>query len=153
MRSSPSASLESRGLVAQIHDLRQQGFSFQEIARKTELSKRFVQHLAAGTRGISPSRAAVAASMLGRSQSSYIISDGQQLAVHPLNRREYSKVGRYWASLKQARRAGDYRPIRLRHRNTVIRTAEGDIRLETDPNVLRELDDAGLLSLDEPIHY
>jgi hypothetical protein len=56
-------------------------------------------------------------------------------------------------AVQDARRSGDFRELRRRFRRTVIKTTGGDLRPETDVQALRELDDAGLLQLDEVLHY
>jgi hypothetical protein len=56
-------------------------------------------------------------------------------------------------AVQDAKHIGDYRQIRRRFRRTVIKTSEGEFRPETDPEVLRDLDDAGVLDIDEVFHY
>jgi hypothetical protein len=46
-----------------------------------------------------------------------------------------------------------FRELRRRFKRTVLRTSEGEFRFETDTTALHELDDAGLLQLDEIFHY
>jgi len=56
-------------------------------------------------------------------------------------------------AVQHARRSGDFRELRRRFKRTVLRTSEGEFRFETDTTALHELDDAGLLQLDEIFHY
>jgi hypothetical protein len=56
-------------------------------------------------------------------------------------------------AIQDAKATGDFRAIRRRFRHTVIKTSEGEFHLETDPEVLRDLDDAGLLHIEEVFHY
>ena len=147
------ASPEITALVAEIRRLRQRNVSVREIARRTDLSKSFVHDITAGKRSISPTRAASAVERLSREQSALAIIGGQPLAIDPVNKRERSKVGRYMRAIQDTRRAGDFREIRRRFRRTVIRTSEGEFRFETDPEILQQLDDAGLLNIDEVFHY
>ena len=70
-----------------------------------------------------------------------------------MGRRDRQKIGRYMRAVQDARRSGDFRDLRRRFKRTVIRTSEGEFRFETDVAALHELDDAGLLQLDEVFHY
>jgi hypothetical protein len=56
-------------------------------------------------------------------------------------------------AVQDAKHTGDFRQLKRRFQRTVIKTSEGQLRLETDPVVLRDLDDAGLLDIDEVFHY
>lgn len=152
-RSTRPASAESLALADEIRRLRERGFSVREIARRTELSKSFVHNISIGKRGVSTSRAATATERLSREQPAFAIIDGQLRAVDPSSRRERQKIGRYMRAVKDAKRYGDYRDVRRRFRRTIIKTSEGEFHLETDPKVLSELDDAGLLDIDEVFHY
>jgi transcriptional regulator with XRE-family HTH domain len=152
-RSTRQPSSESRTLVEEIRRLRERGFSVREIGRRTGISKSHVHNIAIGKRGISPSRAVAATERLSREQPAYAIIDGQLLAIDPTSRRERQKLGRIWRAVQDAKRSGDFRDIRRRFRRTVIKTSDGDVRFETDPEVLSELDDAGLLDIDEVFHY
>ena len=152
-RTAPPPSTESRALVEEIRRLRERGFSVREIGRRTGISKSHVHNIAIGKRGISPSRAVAATERLSREQPAYAIINGQLLAIDPTSRRERQKLGRIWRAVQDAKRSGDFRDIRRRFRRTVIKTSDGEVRFETDPEVLSELDDAGLLDIDEVFHY
>jgi hypothetical protein len=56
-------------------------------------------------------------------------------------------------AIQDAKDDADFRAIRRRFRQTIIKTSEGEFRLETDPEVLRGLDDAGVLNIEEVFHY
>jgi transcriptional regulator with XRE-family HTH domain len=144
---------ESRALAEQIQRLRQQGYSVREIARRTGISKSHVHDIATGRRGVSAVRAAAATEYLSRERPAFAIIDGQVRAVDPMGRRDRQKIGRYMRAVQDARRSGDFRDLRRRFKRTVIRTSEGEFRFETDVAALQELDDAGLLQLDEVFHY
>jgi transcriptional regulator with XRE-family HTH domain len=144
---------ESLSFIEEIRRLRRQGFSVREIGRRTGISKSHVHNIAIGKRGVSPSRAVTATERLSREQPAYAIIDGQLLAIDPTSRRERQKLGRIWRAVQDAKRSGDFRDIRRRFRRTVIKTSNGEVRFETDPEVLSELDDAGLLDIDEVFHY
>jgi transcriptional regulator with XRE-family HTH domain len=133
--------------------LRERGYSVREIARRTGISKSHVHDISTGRRGVSPERAATAAEYLSRERPAFAIIDGQVRAVDPMGRRDRQKIGRYMRAVQDARRSGDFRDLRRRFKRTVIRTSEGGFRFETDATVLHELDDAGLLHLDEVFHY
>jgi len=133
--------------------MRMRGYSVREIARRTGLSKSHVHNIAVGKRGISATRATAAVERLSRERSAFAFIDGQLLAINPLTQRDRQKIGRYMRAVKDAKRFGDFRDIRRRFRRTVIKSSEGEFRLETDPEVLMELDDAGLLDIDEVFHY
>ena len=143
----------SRALVEQIQRLRQLGYSVREIARRTGISKSHVHDISTGRRGVSAARAAAATEHLSRERPALAIIGGQVRAVDPMGRRDRQKIGRYMRAVQDARRSGDFRELRRRFRRTVLRTSEGEFRLETDANALRELDDAWLLQLDEVFHY
>lgn len=130
-----------------------QGYSVREVARRTELSKSHVHNIAIGKRGISTTRAGAASARLSRETTALVIIDGQVRAVDPLTKRDRQKIGRYMRAVKGAKRFGDFRDIRRRFRRTAIKTSQGEIRPEVDPEVLMELDDAGLLEIDEVFHY
>jgi hypothetical protein len=150
-KSPPSA--ESRALVEQIQRLRQSGYSVREIARRTGISKSHVHDISTGKRGVSAVRATAATERLSSQRSAFAVIDGQMSTVDPLNKRERQKIGRYMRAVQDAGRAGDFRHLGRRFRRSVLRTSEGEFHFETNANVLRELDDAGLLQLDEVFHY
>jgi transcriptional regulator with XRE-family HTH domain len=152
-RAKPPPSAESRALVEQIQRLRQCGYSVREIARRTGISKSHVHDISTGKRGVSATRAAAATEQLSRERPALAIIDGQIRAIDPVSKRDRQKIGRYMRAVQDARRAGDYRELRRRFKRTVLRTSEGELRFETDASVLRDLDDAGLLQLDEVFHY
>jgi transcriptional regulator with XRE-family HTH domain len=147
------ASPASRAFVEQIQRLRQFGYSVREIARRTGISKSHVHDISTGKRGLSATRAAAATQQLSGDQRGWAIIDGQILKVDPVSQRDRQKIGRYWHAIQDARRFGDFREIRRRFRRTVIKTNQGELRFETDPTMLRDLDDAGALQLDEVFHY
>jgi transcriptional regulator with XRE-family HTH domain len=152
-RAKPPPSHESRALVEQIQQLRQRGYSVREIARRTGISKSHVHDISTGKRGVSAARAAAATEHLSRERPALAIIDGQIRAIDPVSKRDRQKIGRYMRAVQDARRSGDFRELRRRFKRTVLRTSEGEFRFETDTTALRELDDAGLLQLDEIFHY
>jgi transcriptional regulator with XRE-family HTH domain len=152
-RAKPPPSQESRALVEQIQRLRLRGYSVREIARRTGISKSHVHDISTGKRAVSALRATAATENLSREQSAFAIIDGQVRAIDPVSRRDRQKIGRYMRAVKDASRSGDFRELRRRFKRTVIKTSEGEFRFETDATALRELDDAGLLQLDEVFHY
>jgi transcriptional regulator with XRE-family HTH domain len=152
-RAKPPPSHESRALVEQIQQLRQRGYSVREIARRTGISKSHVHDISTGKRGVSAARAAAATEHLSRERPALAIIDGQIRAIDPVSKRDRQKIGRYMRAVQDARRSGDFRELRRRFKRTVLRTSEGEFRFETDTTALRELDDAGLLQLDEVFHY
>jgi transcriptional regulator with XRE-family HTH domain len=152
-RAKPPPSHESRALVEQIQQLRQRGYSVREIARRTGISKSHVHDISTGKRGVSAARAAAATEHLSRERPALAIIDGQIRAIDPVSKRDRQKIGRYMRAVQDARRSGDFRELRRRFKRTVLRTSEGEFRFETDTTAMRELDDAGLLQLDEIFHY
>ena len=152
-RAKPPPSHESRALVEQIQQLRQRGYSVREIARRTGISKSHVHDMSTGKRGVSAARAAAATEHLSRERPALAIIDGQIRAIDPVSKRDRQKIGRYMRAVQDARRSGDFRELRRRFKRTVLRTSEGEFRFETDTTALHELDDAGLLQLDEIFHY
>ena len=152
-RAKPPPSPESRALVEQIQRLRRRGYSVREIARRTGISKSHVHDISTGKRGVSAPRAAAATEHLSRVRPALAIIDGQIRAVDPMGKRDRQKIGRYMRAVQDARRSGDFRELRRRFKRTVIKTSEGEFRFENDATALHELDDAGLLQLDEVFHY
>jgi hypothetical protein len=102
---------------------------------------------------VSAARAAAATEHLSRERPALAIIDGQIRAIDPVSKRDRQKLGRYMRAVQDARRSGDFRELRRRFKRTVLRTSEGEFLFETDTTALRELDDAGLLQLDEIFHY
>jgi transcriptional regulator with XRE-family HTH domain len=152
-RSTRQPSNAGLALAKEIRRLREAGYSVREIGRRTGLSKSFVHNISIGKRGVSTARAATASERLSRELPALILTNGELRAIDPLSRRERQKIGRYMRAVQDAKHTGDYRQIRRRFRRTVIKTSEGEIRPETDPEVLLDLDDAGLLDIDEVFHY
>jgi transcriptional regulator with XRE-family HTH domain len=152
-RSTPPSSREGLALVSEIRRLRELGFSVREIGRRTGLSKSFVHNIAIGKRGVSTTRAIAASERLSCERPALAIIDGQVRAVDLVSLRDRQKNGRYMRAIQNARHEADFREIRRRFRRTTIKTSEGEFQLETDPDVLAELDDAGLLDLEEVFHY
>jgi transcriptional regulator with XRE-family HTH domain len=149
----PPPSTASLALADQIRRLRERGLSVREIGRRTGLSKSFVHNISIGKRGVSATRAASAAERLSRERPALVLTDAGVRAVDPVSRRERQKIGRFMRAVQDAKKSGDYREIRRRFRRTLIKTSEGEVRLETNPEVLRDLDDAGLLDIEEVFHY
>jgi transcriptional regulator with XRE-family HTH domain len=152
-RSTRPPSPEAEFLAKQIRQMREAGFSVREIARRTGISKSHVHNIDIGKRGVSAARAVRAAERSSRERWALTLIDGQMRAVDPLTQRDHQKISRYMRAVKDAKRFGDFRDIRRRFRRTVIKTSEGEFRLETDPRILMELDDAGILNIDEVFHY
>ena len=144
---------ESQALVEQIRRLRERGYSVREIARRTGISKSHVHDISTGRRGVSAARAAAATERLSRERPALAIIEGQVRAVDPMGQLDRQKIGRYMRAVQDARRSGNFRELRRRFKRTVIKTSEGEFRFETDATALHELDDAGLLQLDEVFHY
>jgi transcriptional regulator with XRE-family HTH domain len=142
-------------LIEEIRRLRESGYSVREIARRTGISKSHVHDISTGKRGVSSARATAATEQLSRERPALLFVKGQgpAVAVDPVSQRDRKKIGRYMRAVRDARRSGDYRGLRRRFGRTVIKTGGGDLRPETDVRALHELDDAGLLQLDEVFHY
>ena len=119
----------------------------------TGLSKSHVHYIAIGRRSVSTARAVATAERLSRERSALVLTDAGLRAVDPVSRRERQKIVRFMRALQDDNQSGDFREIRRRFRHTVIKTSEGEIHLETNPEVLRELDDAGRLDIEEVFHY
>ena len=136
-----------------IRRMRERGFSVRELARRTGLGKSFVHDVTRGKRRLSAKRATGVSERLSRiiGKMRVIPIGGPPGLVEPLHQRDFSKIGRFWNVLEKARRVGDYGVMKreLTNAQRTIRTTEGTVELETDPKVLRELDDAGLLTPQE----
>jgi hypothetical protein len=149
----PPPSAESLAFTDEIHRLHERGFSIREIGRRTGLSKSHVHNILIGKRSVSTPRAVVATERLSRERPAFVLTEAGLRAVDPLSRRERQKIGRYMRAIQDAKEANDFRAIQHRFRRTVIKTSEGELRLATDLEVLRDLDDAGLLDIEEVFHY
>jgi transcriptional regulator with XRE-family HTH domain len=152
-RAKAPLSPESRAFVEEIRQLRQRGYSVREIARRTGISKSHVHDISTGKRGVSAARAAAATEQLSRERPALAIIEGQVRAIDPVSKRDRQKIGRYMRAVQDARRSGDFRQLRRRFKRTVIKTTEGEFHIETDVTTLQELDDRGLLQLDEVFRY
>ena len=153
-RAKPPPSPESRALVEQIQQLRQRGYSVREIARRTGISKSHVHDISTGKRGVSAARAAAATEHLSRERPALAIIDGQIRAIDPVSKQDRQKIGRYMRAVQDARRSGDFRELRRRFKRTVLKNQRRRISASRPTRLsLHELDDAGLLQLDEVFHY
>jgi hypothetical protein len=152
-RSTRPPSPDAQSLTDQIRRMHAARYPVREIARRTELSKSHVHNIIIGKRNLSPARANAAAEHLSREQSAFVFADGQLRAIDPLGRRERQKLGRYMRAVQDAKTEADFRDLRRRFRRMVIKTSEGEVHPETDPEILRELDDAGILDIDEVFRY
>ena len=144
---------ESQAFAERIRLLRERGYSVREIAQRTGISKSHVHDISTGRRGVSATRAVAATERLSRERPALAIIEGQVRAVDPMGQLDRQKIGRYMRAVQDARRSGNFRELRRRFKRTVIKTSEGEFRFETDATALHELDDAGLLQLDEVFHY
>jgi transcriptional regulator with XRE-family HTH domain len=149
----PPPSTTSVALADEIRRLRGRGFSVRETGRRTGLSKSHVHNIAIDKRGVSPRSAIAATERLSRERPALVIIEGQLRPVDPVNSRERQKIGRYMRAIQHAQDDNDFRALQRRFRRTVIKTSEGEFRPETNPEVLRVLDDAGLLHVEEVFHY
>jgi transcriptional regulator with XRE-family HTH domain len=135
--------------VEDIKRMRQQGISVREIARRTGLSKTFVHNVARGKSGISAGRAQTTLSLADDDAwKGSVVTGADVRLVNPLTKRDRSKIGRYWSKMRQARRTGDFGLIKRELSNAGLRinTTEGKITLQSDPEILRELDELGELN-------
>jgi len=135
--------------VEDIKRMHQQGISVREIAKRTGLSKTFVHDVARGKRGISAGRAQSALTLSTFYPGSMTVATGADVRViEPLSKRDRTKIGKYWAAMRKARRKGDFDLIKreFSRANLTINTTEGKITLQSDPAILRELDNLGELN-------
>jgi len=142
------ADAASIGLADRLRAMRTRGVSQREIARRTQLSRLFVSDVLKGTRRISAERATVAARNLSAEPDALPVPvNGAVRNVEPLSARDRNKMKRYKSVLGGAARRGNYSEVsrKLRPSELNINTTEGPIVLDSDPNVLSELDDAGVL--------
>jgi hypothetical protein len=143
----------ARRTEAKIRRMRRRGFSEREIGRRTGLGKSFVHDVVHRKRRLSTQRAAAVSERLSRivGKMRVIRAGGVLDVVEPLHQRDFSKIGRFWNTLEKARRLGDRNLLEreLTKAQRTIKTTEGTIMLETDPDMFRELDDAGLLTPQE----
>lgn len=138
-----------RSAVDEIRAMRADGLSVREIGRRTGLGKSTVHDVLTGKYGVSATRAVVVGERVARYDGMLVVADGGVRVVDPATRRNRSLVGRQWRAIDAWRRTGDDRVL-APFRGKSIRLRGGQrLRLETDPSVLRELDDAGQLVPDE----
>jgi transcriptional regulator with XRE-family HTH domain len=138
----------SIALAGRLRAMRARGVSQREIARRTKLSRLFVSDVLKGTRNISAERAAVAARNLSAEPDELPVPvNGRVQNVEPLSASDRNKLKRYKSMLGSAMRRSDYGAIstKLKPNELKINTTSGPIVLDSDPNVLSELDDAGVI--------
>jgi hypothetical protein len=136
------------------------------IARQIGLSESFVRDILKGRRNISSGRAvrvgfkeispAVSASPHARGLPfrmwTFIKGGGARRPVRPMTGADASKIGRYMNRVKRGKHQG-FGIVRkeLPASDFSVRTAGGRIDLEDDPDALAELDEAGLLDVENII--
>lgn len=135
--------------VEDIKRMRQKGISVREIAKRTGLSKTFVHDVARGKRGISAGRAqsTLIQSMFHAGAMTVATGDDVRI-IEPLSGHDRTKIGKYWAAMRKARRKGDFDLIKreFSRASLTINTTEGKVTLQSDPAILRELDELGELN-------
>jgi transcriptional regulator with XRE-family HTH domain len=136
--------------------MEQAGISHAEIARRSGISRDFTNRIARGTRRASDRTAEAALQRLGSEDFAErrVVLKGEPnpIWVAPIRYRDFEKISAWQIAVHQARENADYRSLRHFPRSALeIRIAGSNgqsrrVRLETDPEALRALDDAGELS-------
>ena len=144
-----SQPLSSGAAAVLIRAMRDDGLSVREIGRRTGLGKSTVHDVLTGKYGISATRAQAVGEQAARYGGMHAVSGRGTAVIDPATRRDRAALGRYWAALRTWRRTGDPKPL-AKFADKSIRLRGGErFAFETDPDVLRELDDAGMLTPDE----
>ncbi len=153
MRPQSPASAE---LARRIHAMRQSGIAGAEIGRRAEVSRDFISRIELGTRQASERTALAALANLGAEDFAErrVVLKGEPgpTWVAPAHRRDFEKISRWQIAVRLAHDNADFRSLRRLPRSALeIRVAGADgqarrVQLESDPEALRTLDDAGELS-------
>jgi hypothetical protein len=114
---------------------RPQGISTRTIAARLGLGESTVRDISTGRRGVTPQKAEAALRTYEETRPT----------IETLTRRHASILGTYANLRQQARKTGDPGLVARRMgKDVVVQTADGPLRLETDPAVLRAQADAGI---------
>lgn len=142
------------------------GLSQRAIGRELGLSESFVRDIIKGRRNVSAGRGVRAglkpispevsksehAKGLSFRMRTFIKGKGPRRPVRPMTKADASKIGRYMNRVRRGKRQGfDIVRKELPPSDFSVRTAGGRIDLEDDPDALAELDDAGLLDVENII--
>jgi transcriptional regulator with XRE-family HTH domain len=149
-------SRKSRALERRMKALQRAGLSVREIGRRTGVSKSQVHNILTGKRRASERAAEAALVRLGpKTAKRKVVVDGKAQWVRPLRGEDFTKWGKWSRTLREASAAGDYRMVgrELSRKDLTMHIAGAGgkretIRLEADPAVLRQLDDASALQHD-----
>jgi hypothetical protein len=155
-RTARPQSAASAALTQRIRAMRQSGIAGAEIARRAGLSRDFVSRMDLGTRRASERTATAALAQLGAEDFAerrvVLKGDPGPTWVAPAHRRDFEKIARWQIAVRQSHESADFRILRSLPRSALkIRIAGGggqsqSVQLESDPEALRRLDDAGELS-------
>jgi hypothetical protein len=129
--------------------------SQREIGRRIGISESFVRDIIKGRRNVSTAKGRSAIRQAATAHNKMmVIPKGENTVrtVSPVSRRDASKIGKYWSSGKgrgvgYAIENGEYDIIRqtFSSKDLTVRTTEGTVHLEDDPEVLEHLDRADML--------
>lgn len=144
-------SLALDSLVASIAHERSRGRSTRILAEEFGLAETTIRDLTKGTRGLREDKAEAAldhfqARFANRPQVP--ISGGGLVHIEPRTRRDRSNLMAFYNADRRARETGNWNVVReTLHqpgRSDVIMTPDGPMRIETNPDRLRELSNAGV---------
>jgi hypothetical protein len=142
---------------SRISRMKQSGLSQREIGRRIGISESFLRDLLKGRRRVSTARG-VAAGLrparevkAGRWMRTVVRGGTGMSVVDPSTHTGQSRIGRYDRAVLTGARTGDFAGAigKLSRSDLEISTSHGPVHLEDDPERLRELDEAGLLDLED----
>ena len=142
--------------VREIQRLLDRGFGQREAARQLGVSRGQLFNILHGRTGVGKQSATAILANAGQKQSMLVFRDYGQVWVQPATWANRSLIGEYWEAVKRAREKGDWSRVEeLRGRSVTIIDKGKRVRLKlvTDPDMLRQLDDAGQLDPLEVAKY
>jgi transcriptional regulator with XRE-family HTH domain len=143
----------STSAIAEIRRLHSQGMSVREIARRSGLGKTSVHNVIRGKHSLSQVRASAVEERLRSTGYTLVLIRGEPGPrwVQELTQRDRSRIGKHWNVIGRALRRHDYELVRreLSTASLTIKTTDGILILDDQPDALRDFDDAGILTPQE----
>jgi hypothetical protein len=139
-------SVALNNLVASIAHERSRGRSTRIIAEEFGLAEATIRDLTAGRRGLREDKAVAALHRFEmRERPAVPVAGGGFAHIEPKTRRDRSNLMAFYNADRRAREQGNWRVVEtsMQGRATIM-TADGPVRLETDPRRLQELSNAGI---------
>ena len=140
----------------EIRSLLAKGFSQRESASRLGISRGQLFNIFHHRTGVGPKSAAAVKANAGQDQRMLVLRDYGAVWVDPTNKFNRSLIGGYWDAVGKARRENDWSPLeKFKGRSVTIIDKGQKVRLKlvTDPNTLRRLEDQSQLDPIEVARY